>query len=45
MNILGKISGRVLISRVAESKKGYVAEEQRGYRLGRGCIVHIFVLK
>ena len=38
------MSGRVLISRVIESTKGQVAEEQ-GVRSGRGYVDQIFVLK
>ena len=40
-----KIYGRVLINRVIESTKEHVAEEQGGFRSGRGCIDRIFVLK
>ena len=40
-----KIYGRVLISRVMESKKEQVPEEQGGFRSSRGCIDQIFVLK
>ena len=45
MNIPEKIYGRVLISRVIESTKEQVAEEQGGFRSGRGCTDQIFVLK
>ena len=34
-----------MISIVTESTKEQVAEEQRGFRSGRGCIDQIFVLK
>ena len=44
MSIPGKIYGSVLISRVIESTKEQVAEEQGGFRSGRGCIDQIFVL-
>ena len=40
-----KIYGRVLISRVIESMKEQVAEEQGGLMSGRGCINQIFILK
>ena len=39
------LSIRVFIIRVRESTKKQVAEEQGGFRLGRGCIDQIFVLK
>ena len=37
--------GRVLISRVAESTKEYVAEEQGGFRSGGGFADQMFLLK
>ena len=45
LSILGKIYGRVLINRRIESTKEQVAEKQEGFRLGRGCIDQIFVMK
>ena len=45
LSIPGKIYGRVLINRVIESTKEQVAEEQGGFRSGRGCIDQIFILK
>ena len=42
----GKIYERVLlISRVIESTKEQVVEEQGGFRSGKGCIYQIFVSK
>ena len=38
LSIPGKIYGRVLISRMIESTKEQVGEEQGGFRSGRGCI-------
>ena len=34
-----------MISRGSESTKENVAKEQGGFRSGRGCVDHIFVLK
>ena len=45
LGIPGKIYGRLLISGVIEKTKEWVPEEQGGFRSGRGCIDHIFVLK
>ena len=45
MSIPGKIYGRVLFSRVIENIKEPVAEEQGGFRLGRGCIDQILVFQ
>ena len=45
LSISGKIYGRVLISRVIESTKEQVAEDQGRFRSGRGCIDQIFVLE
>ena len=45
MSIPGKIYGKVLINRVIESTKEQVAEEHGIFRLGRGSIDQIFVLK
>ena len=45
LSIPGKIYGKVLISRVIGNTKEQVAEEQGGFRSGRGCIDQIFVLK
>ena len=45
MSIPGQIYGKVLISRVIESKKEQVVEEERGFRSGRGCTDRIFVSK
>ena len=42
---IGNCYGRVFIIRVRESTKEQVAEEQGGFRSGRGCIDQIFVLK
>ena len=36
LSIPGKIYGRVLINRVIESTKEQIAEEQGGFRSGRG---------
>ena len=45
LSIPGKIYGRVLIRRMIESTKEQLAEEQGGFRSGRGCIDQIFVLR
>ena len=45
LSMPGKVYGRVFIIRVRESTKEQVAEEQGGFRSGRGCIDQIFVLK
>ena len=45
LSIPGNIYERVLISRVIESTIEQVAEDQGGFRSGRGCINRIFVLK
>ena len=45
LSIPRKIYGMVLISKVIESTKNQVAEEQGGFRSGRGCIDQIFILK
>ena len=45
LSIPAKIYGRVMMSRVIETTKEQVAEEQGRIRSGRGCIDQIFVLK
>ena len=45
LSIPGKIYGRVLIIRVIDSTKEQVAQEQGGFKSGRGCTDQIFVLK
>ena len=45
LSIPGKIYGMLLINRVTEITKEQVAEEQGGFRSGRGCKDQIFVLK
>ena len=45
LSVLGKIYGKVLISRVMESTKEQTREEQRGFKYDRRFIDHIFVLK
>ena len=45
LGIPGKIYGRLLISIVMKNTKEQRAEEQGGFRYGRGCMDQIFVIK
>ena len=45
MSVVGKIYGRVLVSRVKELTKERVGEEQGGFREGRGCVDQVFTLR
>src|ERR1700755_879090 len=45
LSVVGKIYGRVLVSRVKELTKERVGEEQGGFREGRGCVDQVFTLR
>ena len=45
LGIPGKIYGKILINKDAEDMRVYAAEEQGGFRPGRGCVIQVFVLK
>src|ERR1044072_7454424 len=40
LSVVGKIYGRVSVSRVKELTRERVGEEQGGFREGRGCVDH-----
>ncbi len=37
--------GKVLIKRVREGTEGMIHDEQGGFRRGRGCVDHMFVVR
>jgi hypothetical protein len=45
LSIPSKVFCRVLISRITEAVDKKIRQEQVGFRKGRGCIDHIFVLR
>ena len=45
LSVLGKIFCRVLLQRLRQAIERTLREEQAGFRSGRGCTDHIFVLR
>ena len=45
LSIPDKVYGRILIERVRVLTEGMIGEEQCGFRSGRGCVDHVFVMK
>ena len=45
LSVVGKIYGRVLVSRVKELTREKVGEEQGGFSEGRRCVDHVFTLR
>ena len=45
LSVVGKLFGRVLITRVRDGTECAIGEEQCGYRQGRGCIDQVFAVR
>ena len=45
LSIPGKVYGKVLIEKVREMTEGLIGEEQCCFRMERGCIDQVFVIK
>ena len=45
LSVVGKIYAKTLVERVRRVTEGLIVDEQGGFRLGRGCVNHIFTLK
>ena len=43
--VIGKILSNIIYNRIKEAVFGVISEEQAGFREGRGCADHIFVLR
>ena len=45
MSAVGKLNGRVLIGRIRTRSDDVLGEEQCGFRIGRGCVDQLFVMR
>jgi len=45
LSLTSKVLHRILLNRISEAVDENVRNEQAGYRKGRSCIDHIFVLR
>ena len=45
LSVVGKVYGRVLINRIRDKTENVIAEEQGGFRRGRGCTDQIFIVR
>ena len=43
--MVGKVYDRVLINRIRDKTENVIVEVQGGFRRGRGCIDHIFIVR
>ena len=44
-SVPSKVFGRVLIDRIRDGVNSKLREEQAGFRIGRGTVEHIFILR
>ena len=45
LSMVGKIYTRILVDRVCKVTGGLIDDEQRNFRLGKGCVDKVFILK
>ena len=43
--MVGKVYDRILINRIRDKTENVIAEVQSGFRRGRGCTYHIFIVR
>ena len=45
LSVFGKLYARILVDRVCRLTGGLIEDEQGTFRVGRGCVNQIFILK
>ena len=45
LSVVRKVYGRVLFNRIRDKTENVIAEVQDGFRRGRGCTDHIFIVR